>query len=84
MEVIIALLMGFVFGFWRGVMSGYRTGSKEKSKIYNVELEEIDGEFHFRELPGHQFIIKDSSIEKGTQHIYDSLPEGHILVISRP
>lgn len=78
MEIILSLIAGFAFGYWRGVLSGYDTGIRERllPSIINIEIEEVDKTFLYYELESGKFLGQWETEEIGNAEVlkkYDGL-----------
>lgn len=88
MEIIlyvIGVTVVYAIGFWRGVVSGYNTGYREKyGKIYNLEIDETDpNNILCYDLLHRKFLFQVATVEDAITKLGETLPDDTTIVISR-
>lgn len=84
-EIIILFIVCSAFAYWRGVVSGYRVGydSNHKSPIFNLEIEEVNGEYMFYDLANNKFLLQDKDQDNGINRIASKMADDVLIVVSR-
>lgn len=79
-EIISALaflILGYMVGYYRGVLSGYGTKVREsdKSDLFNVHIIENNGVYYFFDHASKKFLLQDTDETVGLNRVKELLPE---------
>lgn len=85
-DVVFVILLGvaMVFGYWRGLASGYnmKVADANMSKLVNIQVEKVGDSYHFREYESNAFITQNKSINDGLDYVRTQFGQDKIILLA--
>ena len=74
---LFIFVIGFVFGYSRGVVSGYNTKVRDSDKpdIFNVHIISDNGIYYFFDHAKMKFLLQDTDETVGLNRVKEMLPD---------